>query len=913
MVHLVVLLALALGVFPALAADRRFTFTHYAGTDGGNGPDDGKGPAARFFSPVGIGTDAAGNVYVADLNNGTIRRIAPDGTTTTLAGLAGVVGKDDGTGVAASFNAPGSVAVDASGNAYVADILNQTIRKITPAGVVTTFAGTGYTGVLDGQGTKAYFNYPNDVAVDAAGNIYVADTLSNTIRKITPSGTVTTLAGEPQQEGNSDGIGKGAHFRSPQGVAVDAAGNVYVADTRNDAIRKIATSGVVSTLAGNFGPGRADGTGSAASFYRPTGITVGAGGNLYVSDTDNNLIRKVTPAGVVTTIAGGTEFSNSGSTDGTGRDARFASPYDIAADAAGNLYVADGNNQAIRKITGDSVVTTLAGKAPVHLQVDGPLLQARFREIRDMTKDSAGNIFMIDGHTIRRISAGTVTTIAGVEPNGPTEYVDGSQAAARFDNPLGLAVDGSGNVYVAENSAHTIRKVTPQGTVSTFAGARNQSGRTDGALSAARFSFPNDVAIDGDGTMYVTEDCAVRKIATDGTVSTVAGQLIPPARGCFDNVDGPLGTAKINAPGNISVDGAGNLYITTTRYFGSSSIRSTVNSIRKIARDGFVSTLAGDNGPREAYRDGRGTGVSFYNIGDLALDAGGNVYVTEPKVHAVRKVTPDGIVTTIGGLPGTQGTADGTAFDSRFTTPNAIVVDATGNLYVSEATGGIRIGQTALADEATIDLLASVPGNARQLDTAPQTATSWNWQMIRQPTPSHAALSSSAIRNPSFTPDLADLYEFRLTASSSTATSISTTFVLTAGGVDTAAGSNVNVTGPGLTLTFPAVTSAGRSIIAFVDASFAAPLPGSAYDWGAWDVTTSASFTPPASVCVSLTNFVDAISWLPAYSLYHQEGAAFVDRTSSRDASTGRICASVSTLGRFALGGPVPRRRGISR
>ncbi|HYM61190.1 MAG TPA: hypothetical protein VEZ11_09885 [Thermoanaerobaculia bacterium] len=913
MTRLIVLAVLALGVSPlASGADPEYTFTHFAGTNGGNGSEDGKGTSARFFSPVGIATDAAGNVYIADLNNGTVRKVSPDGSTTTLAGLAGVTGTANGVGAAASFNGPAGTAVDAAGNVYVADILNHAIRKITPAGVVTLFAGGGFGGALDGQGSKAKFLYPADVAVDGAGNVYVADGGNDTIRKITPDGTVTTLAGTAGSEGNVDGTGRVARFRSPQGVAVEGDGNVYVADSRNDSIRKITPAGVVTTIAGSGNPGRADGAGSAATFYRPSGIAVGDGGNLYVADTDNNMIRKITPGGVVTTIAGGVEFSNSGADDGTGRNARFASPFDVAADAAGNLYVADSNNHAVRKITPDAQVTTFAGKAAARGQVDGALSDARFSQIRDMTIDAAGNIFLIDNHVIRKISAaGTVTTVTGTEPTGLPDYVDGSASVAHLQDPRGLAVDAAGNLYFGEWQGFTIRKVTPNGTVTTFAGRRNTLGRTDGKTSEALFSRPTDVAIDSDGTMYVTEDCTIRKITTDGNVSTMVGKPIPPAIGCTENVDGPFATAKLNGPSNLAIDAAGNLYVTTIQTFGTTSVNSTTNTIRKITRAGEVITVAGDNAKRQAYRDARGMTASFYNIGGIAVDGSGNIYATEPQAGTIRKVSADGLVTTIGGIPGDPGTADGTGLDARFSGPSAIIVDPAGHLYIGEDGARIRTGRPALADRATIDAVVAVSGSSRQLDTAPQGATSWTWELIRQPSASHSSLSSQSIRNPTHTTDLSDLYEFRLTATDFASTSITTAFVLGADGTATSAGNNVTLHDSNATLTFPAVTSAGRTVIASIDLAFSEPLPDSKIPWLIYDVTTTASFTPPARFCVGLPDLKDATQ-LPHYSLFHKEGSAFVDRTSSRDLASKTICADTSSLGRFVLGAPLTRRRPAS-
>src|SRR5205823_3531610 len=224
-------------------------------------------------------------------------------TFTTFAGLP--PGSADGTGSAARFNSPAGVALDSAGNTYVADTVNSTIRKITPAGVVTTFAGlAGSTGSANGTGSAARFNFPSGVAVDRAGtgNIYVGDTNNFTIRQITPAAVVTTLAGSPGVRGGANGTGSAASFELPEGMAVDSTGNIYVADTDASTIRKITPGGVVSTFAGSFAKfGSLNGTGSAARFNLPTDVAVDSSNNLYVADTNNCTIRKITPAAAVTT------------------------------------------------------------------------------------------------------------------------------------------------------------------------------------------------------------------------------------------------------------------------------------------------------------------------------------------------------------------------------------------------------------------------------------------------------------------------------------------------------------------------------------------------------------------------------------------------------------------------------------
>ena len=263
--------------------------TTLAGTVETWGNLDGLGAAARFHEPVGIATDRAGNVYVADSLNSTVREITPAGVVTTLSDDLGTL--------------PGGVAIDSVGNVYVAGIPDNTIRKITPTGVVTILAGTaGVSGHADGTGKAASFNLPASVAIDSMGNLVVADSGNNTIRKITPAGVVTTLAGTAGKKGAANGKGAAARFNYPRAVAIDSVSNVYVADSGNNTIRKITPAGVVTTLAGTAGmAGDADGTGLAARFYQPNGVAIDSTGNIYVADTCNHAIRKITPDGVVTT------------------------------------------------------------------------------------------------------------------------------------------------------------------------------------------------------------------------------------------------------------------------------------------------------------------------------------------------------------------------------------------------------------------------------------------------------------------------------------------------------------------------------------------------------------------------------------------------------------------------------------
>lgn len=321
---------------------------------GAFGSTNGIGTNASFYDPTGVAVDASGNVYVTDFDNNQIRKISPAGVVSLFAGstifVAGISapGSNDGTGAMASFSNPWGIAIDASGNSYIGDSGNCIIRKINPGGTVSTIAGNVLgAGSANGMGLKASFYSPSGVAVDLSGNIYVADDGNNQIRKINPDGVVSTLAGSGET-GSVNGTGSSASFNSPVGVTVDKAGNIYVADFGNNEIRKVSPAGQVSTFAGNTVHGSADGTGSSASFFEPTGVAVDASGNIYVSDDGNEKIRKISPAGVVSAIAGNGTI---GSANGLGSQASFHFPLGIAVDASGNIYVSDAGNEMIRKIT----------------------------------------------------------------------------------------------------------------------------------------------------------------------------------------------------------------------------------------------------------------------------------------------------------------------------------------------------------------------------------------------------------------------------------------------------------------------------------------------------------------------------------------------------------------------------------
>jgi hypothetical protein len=351
----------------------------------------------------------------------------------------------------------GGLATDESGNIYVAD--GDTVRKVTSEGLVTTLAGQHYDPYYQG----VFTNF-SGVAGDGVGNLLVTDWYNkNAIFRITSDGAVSVWAGQPGVPGNTDATGSGARFTSALLLTSDLSGNVYVAD--DNAIRKVTLDGTVTTVAGIPGvSGSADGTGTAASFKDPQGAAVDLLGNLYISDTGNYTIRKMTPDRVVTTLAG--LAGRQGTSNGTGTVARFSGPQGIGVDSLGNLYVADGC--ALRRVTPQAAVTTLAGQPGACGSADGIGSAARFQGPGGVTVDALDTIYVLDGQTVRRVTPeGLVTTIAGYTPFNPDyygAYVDGPGNLARFGVSFwanhGFFLDSSGNIYLNDQLT-SIRKGIP--------------------------------------------------------------------------------------------------------------------------------------------------------------------------------------------------------------------------------------------------------------------------------------------------------------------------------------------------------------------------------------------------------------------------------------------------------------------
>lgn len=640
-----------------------------------NGSVDGTGFQAKFDTPMGLYVDS-GNLYIADSSNSTIRRIVlSTSAVSTLAGTAGVPGTTDATGTVARFGQVNRVVSDGT-NLYVADTNNCTIRQIVIAtGVVTTLAGDSTScGSSDGTGASAQFTNPYGLVIDS-GNLYVADSGTHTIRQIVIStGVVTTFAGSDMTAGDSDGIGIAAEFNGPRGLATDGT-NLYVADTDNHLIRQIViATGDVTTLAGNTGvSGETDDTGTAAEFNSPYDLVVDSG-NLYVADSTNSKIRHIViSTGVVTTFAGdGTDaFLN-----GTGIAAQFNNPQGIASDGT-NLYISDTGNNVIRRIViATGVTTSIAGSPLWQGSTDATGAAAKFDEPQSMVSDGT-NLYITDtaNATIRKvvISTGVTTTFAGTV--GVTGSTDATGTAATFDTPRGITTDGT-NLYVADAGNAVIRKIViATGVVSTFAGTAGVTGVADGTGAAAEFFLP--VGITTDGThLYVADawNFNIRKIViATGVVTTLAGSITTVA----GDADGTGTAATFRDPNGITTDGT-NLFVTDL----------TSHTIRKIViATGVVTTFAGTVG---ASGDSNGTGIaaSFSAPRGITND-GVYLYVSDRNNNSIRKIQiADGVVTTLVGTSATTGPElgdqDEEYADARLVNPVGISYHAdTERLFVS--------------------------------------------------------------------------------------------------------------------------------------------------------------------------------------------------------------------------------------
>jgi sugar lactone lactonase YvrE len=598
-------------------------------TVGGFIGDGGPATSAGLDYPRDMIQDHAGNTYVADAYNHRIRKVTPSGRISTFAGtgIAGFSG-DGGLAKNAMLNSPNGMLFDPAGNMLVADGSNNRIRRIDPSGIITTIAGNGETGYSGdgGPALLAELNFVWGMFLDPGGNLYFTDVLNNVIRKIDTAGIITSVAGTGTGGYNGDGIPAiRAELNFPRGVLLDSGGNLYIADTANKRVRKVDTNGTITTFAGtgNGGFSGDGGPATSANIGRPRELLINRN-QLLISNAGAARIRTVSfnPPNIISTFAG----SNPGY-DGDGHSRFFTDfngPTGMVFTATGGLLVADQFNGRIREVTAASTSTIAGGVVGDNRR--GVLSTLTTPE--NLAFDSAGNYYIAEwgGNRIRKLNAGSgqITTVAGT---GVTGYSgDGGPATqAQLNGPLGVAADMAGNLYIADTSNLVIRKVDSFGTITTFA--------TDPS-----FSDLVSLAIDSAGNLYSADDgaCVIRKITPAGAISIVAGVEFV----CGFNGDGlPATTARLNSAYGVAVDSWGNIYIGDTLN----------NRIRKVGGAGIIRTIAGNGTCGFSGDGGSGSSAMICNPEGVAADRAGNVYIGDYTNLRVRKLSRAGTITTVAG------------------------------------------------------------------------------------------------------------------------------------------------------------------------------------------------------------------------------------------------------------------------
>jgi len=553
------------------------------GTQGYSGDND-NAIYARLNNPLGIASDSTGKIYISDYGNQRIRMIDNYGVMRTVAGngVAGYSG-DGNTAISAALNSPTSVSFDRSGNLYISDYSNHCIRKVDIYGVITTIVGTGTSGYSGdgGLATYATINGPGSVFVDSFGNILFSDQNNNRVRKVDTSGVITTVAGNGFAGYAGDGASAtSASINHPIGIAIDSNSEVYIADLYNRRIRKVDISGNISTVAGNGTTSFSGDSGLAtsATLLNPTGIVADAIGNLYVADKDNSRIRKIDLAGVITTIAGDGTVGFSGD-GGPATSAKLSSPYSVALDSVGNIYIADSANNRIRKIFpqyGNSIQTVIGDGMPGYYG-DGhyAVFGSSINHASGIAVNSIGELYFADSgnHRIRMANDygnGMMYMLAGV--GAPGYFGDGgSPTQAGLNQPFAIAIDSHGYIYISDRNNNRIRKIGDFGIISTVAGNGVAGYAGDGGDAAsASINAPAGIALDASGNLYIADSSnhRIRKVDTTGVITTVAGD----GTQGFSGDNGPATSAKLNSPVGVFVDAAGNILIAD----------SNNNRIRKI-------------------------------------------------------------------------------------------------------------------------------------------------------------------------------------------------------------------------------------------------------------------------------------------------------------------------------------------
>ena len=584
----------------------------------------------------------------------TFKEITVSSTSKTFVGCGPLC--LNGLASTSMFSSPKGLTIAPNGTIYVADSVNNIIRDISPNGDVSTVAGVPFkSGYFDGPAQSALFNIPGDIKISQNGTFYVADSFNHCIRSISPSGEVSTVAGT-NSTGSTDGPGHLARFNTPQRLSIAPNGTIYVADTFNHRIRAISPSGMVTTVAGSSF-GFANGFGTNAQFYNPNGVYAHTNGSVFVADYSNRRVRMISPSGNVSTVAG---TGATGSTDGPALSAAIDSPLGLVMASNGTLYIVCEFTHNLRALSPNGIVTTVAGNASSSGLVDGQGLNAKFKNPAGIAIGLDGSSYISDSvnNRIRKVStSGVVSTYAG-----SSNFADGQLLAARFNSPRGAVIAPNGTIYVTDSTNQLIRSVSPTGVVSTLAGSTQ--GYADGQGTAAQFNFPSEMAISPNGTVFVadTSNHRIRAISPSGYVSTVAGT------GANGFVDGPALNASFNQPYGLALSPNGTLYVSETSGY----------RIRAISPNGIVSTVAGNT--TSGSQDGVGMAARFGFPRSMALSPNGTLFVTDRSNNRIRAISPNGTVTTFVGPTFMEN-----GLNKTFTSPTGLALAPNGVLYVTDS------------------------------------------------------------------------------------------------------------------------------------------------------------------------------------------------------------------------------------
>ena len=612
--------------------------TTFAGTgDFGNTGDGGPAIAAHFEYLYSIAVDKFGNVYIADLAASCVRMVNSSGIIYTVAGTgtAGYNG-DNIAAISAQLSNPTDIDVDSSGNLYIADCYNYRVRKVDISGTITTVAGNGSIGPsgLGGPATAAAIGYPNRIAVDKKGDLFIGTFNAWHILKVDTSGNINSVAGTGTTGFSGDGgPAISATFATPNGIAVDAIGNVYFSDALNYRVRKIDTSGIISTYAGKNSAGFAGDGGPADSALLnfPEGLSIDLNMHLLIADWNNNCLRRIAAGDTISTFAG----RNGMFADGyPAVNAEMSQVSNICTDVAGNVYLADISNERIRKISPSGIITTAAGSGisrsgASNVGDGGPATAAGFYYPSAVAVDAAGNMYICEqgNQRIRKVNTtGIISTIAG---NGTFGYTgDGGPAtSSELSDPTGIAVDRHGNIFICDNNNHCIRKIDTNGTIHTIAGTGTPGFNGNNiAATSAQLAFPDDVAVDTMGNVFISDQGTntIRYVDTNGIIHLYAGS----GNSGFSGDGGIATNAKLADPRGIKVDNYGNLYIAD---YGN-------NRIRMVNANHIIQTIAGSGTPGFSGDGGSALSANMNGPSGIAIDASFNLYITDANNFRIRKV-----------------------------------------------------------------------------------------------------------------------------------------------------------------------------------------------------------------------------------------------------------------------------------